>query len=95
MNAQWSHLPPHQEQRWPEADGRSQCRAEFRAWVRAHHPDVGGDPEAFTAGLTRWRGRLVSACSGRAEQISVFRSRGGWWLITRWWHRRRRLPRVL
>lgn len=26
-------------------------RAAFRAFVRIHHPDVGGDPETFRAGL--------------------------------------------
>jgi len=30
-------------------------RAAFRAFVREHHPDRGGDPEVFTAGLTRFR----------------------------------------
>ncbi|QGK69526.1 hypothetical protein GIY23_08315 [Allosaccharopolyspora coralli] len=30
-------------------------RAAFRAYVRAHHPDVGGDPQAFATGLARWR----------------------------------------
>ena len=26
-------------------------RAAFRAYVKAHHPDRGGDPDAFAAGL--------------------------------------------
>lgn len=30
-------------------------RAAYRAFVRDHHPDRGGDPEAFVAGLTRLR----------------------------------------
>lgn len=30
-------------------------RAAFRAFVREHHPDRGGDPEAFVAGLARFR----------------------------------------
>jgi hypothetical protein len=29
-------------------------RARFRAFVRAHHPDRGGDPEVFVAGLARF-----------------------------------------
>jgi len=29
-------------------------RAAFRAFVREHHPDRGGDPEAFAAGLARF-----------------------------------------
>lgn len=30
-------------------------RAAFRAFVREHHPDRGGDPDAFVAGLARFR----------------------------------------
>ncbi|WP_225920687.1 hypothetical protein [Pseudonocardia oceani] len=30
-------------------------RAEYRAFVRDHHPDRGGDPEFFVAGLARLR----------------------------------------
>lgn len=30
-------------------------RAAYRRWVREHHPDVGGDPQAFAAGLARVR----------------------------------------
>lgn len=30
-------------------------RAAFRAFVRAHHPDAGGDPAEFAAGLARFR----------------------------------------
>lgn len=26
-------------------------KAAFRRWVRANHPDVGGDPAAFAAGI--------------------------------------------
>jgi hypothetical protein len=29
-------------------------RARFRAFVREHHPDRGGDPEVFMAGLARF-----------------------------------------
>jgi hypothetical protein len=31
-----------------------QERSEFRAFVREHHPDRGGDPEAFVAGVARF-----------------------------------------
>jgi hypothetical protein len=34
---------------------RAQHRAAFLAFVRDHHPDRGGDPEAFIAGLARLR----------------------------------------
>lgn len=30
-------------------------RAAYRRWVREHHPDVGGDPQEFAAGLARLR----------------------------------------
>jgi hypothetical protein len=29
-------------------------RAAFRAFVREHHPDRGGDPDVFVAGLARF-----------------------------------------
>lgn len=35
-------------------------RAALRAFVRAHHPDVGGDPEAFRAGLAEHRAALAA-----------------------------------
>lgn len=68
-------------------------RGAFAAWVRAHHPDVGGDPAEFAAGLVRWR-----AAGGTAEAVvpvCVFRSRHGLWRVARRWRRRRRGPRVL
>jgi hypothetical protein len=30
-------------------------RAAFRAFVRDHHPDRGGDPAVFTTGIDRFR----------------------------------------
>lgn len=42
----------------------SRERAEYRAFVRDNHPDRGGDPEAFVAGLARFReGRADAAAS--------------------------------
>ena len=32
-----------------------QERAEYRAFVRENHPDRGGDPDAFVAGLARFK----------------------------------------
>lgn len=32
-------------------------RAAFREFVRTHHPDRGGDPEVFMAGLARFSTR--------------------------------------
>ncbi|PVZ14201.1 hypothetical protein [Actinomycetospora cinnamomea] len=45
------------------------ARAALRAFVRTHHPDVGGDPVAFREGLAELRaalGVLATAPSGRA-----------------------------
>ena len=36
----------------------------FRAWVRAHHPDLGGDPEAFAEGLRAMAGTDDGAAVG-------------------------------
>jgi len=32
-----------------------EMRAQYRAFVRDHHPDRGGDPDFFVAGLARFR----------------------------------------
>lgn len=32
-------------------------RAAFRAFVRTHHPDRGGDPQVFVEGMARFAGR--------------------------------------
>ncbi|PXY28205.1 hypothetical protein [Prauserella muralis] len=71
-------------------------RAEFRAYVRAHHPDAGGDADAFVAGLARFaeRGRR-SSVADRADAPVVFVSRpGALTRLVRWWRRRRSPPRV-
>ncbi len=75
----------------PEDDKDAQERRDFRAWVRAHHPDAGGDSDAFVAGLTAWRRRRAA---GRAvpvarPEVTVFRTRHGMWTLARWWRRRR------
>ncbi|MDQ3502011.1 MAG: hypothetical protein M3486_00015, partial [Actinomycetota bacterium] len=36
---------------------------EFRRFVAAHHPDRGGDPEVFRAGVAAWRSRQAGAPS--------------------------------
>ena len=45
---------------------------EFRAFVRRHHPDVGGDPEVFAAGLAAWRSR---SAPGPAPGVVFYRKR--------------------
>jgi hypothetical protein len=42
----------------PGTGSAPDSRAALRAFVRTHHPDVGGDPEAFRAGLAAHRAAL-------------------------------------
>jgi hypothetical protein len=39
----------------PDPRWTAEERAAYRAFVREHHPDRGGDPEVFVAGLARFR----------------------------------------
>jgi hypothetical protein len=49
-------MPDHEYRAGRPDDGRSpEERSAFRAFVRDHHPDRGGDPGAFAAGLARFR----------------------------------------
>ena len=46
--------------------------ARFRAFTRRHHPDVGGDPEVFRAGVAAVRaGRSPFAAVGEPEPADV------------------------
>ena len=72
-----------------------QERAAYRAFVREHHPDRGGDPDVFAAGLARFReSRQDSVDDPRFDApVEVvaplpFPVRVGVALI-RTWHRRR------
>ncbi|WP_027929055.1 hypothetical protein [Amycolatopsis thermoflava] len=66
--------------------------AEYRQFVRTHHPDVGGDPEGFVVGLRRFHQRhdnaaivFVARKRGLPRLVSAFAAR----------RRRRRRPRVV
>jgi hypothetical protein len=51
----------------PSAAERAAEQAAFRAFVREHHPDRGGDPAAFVAGLARFgRGSAPAAAAPTA-----------------------------
>jgi len=69
-------------------------RAAYRAFVRENHPDRGGDPEVFVAGLARFREDGVAEDDARYDApVEVVRPlpfpvRVGVALI-RTWHRRR------
>ncbi|SDD08853.1 hypothetical protein SAMN05660690_3340 [Geodermatophilus telluris] len=57
-------------------DARARRRAE-RDWIRTHHPDVGGDPAAFAAGLAALRaGRAPATGALPRPRVTVVRSRG-------------------
>lgn len=71
------------------------ARSRLRAFVRAHHPDRGGDPAAFIEGLRALRAQLHASA---APPVSVHHRRDGPgvfvdWLVARW-RARRRPPRV-
>ncbi len=69
-------------------------RAAYRAWLRANHPDMGGDPEAFAAGLESWRGRERRRRVVHGEVVAVRRRSGPIALVGRWRARRLRARRL-
>ena len=77
-------------------------RSEYRAFVREHHPDRGGDPDVFAAGLARFGVRDTPAAPEAADSVAgnsvdgrplPFPVRVGVALI-RTWHHHRRSPRA-
>lgn len=87
------------------SDEEAGRRREFHAWVRARHPDAGGEPGEFAAGLALWRERLALSAdaadeaavdreSRAAADVTVFRTYSGLWTARRWWQRQRQRPRV-
>jgi hypothetical protein len=76
-------------------------RRAFVAFVRAHHPDVGGDPDVFRAGLDRFRAGPEgdpASPAGRGGFVEIHRRRRGpaglLDLVAAGRRRRRRPPRV-
>jgi hypothetical protein len=80
-----------------DAEGGT-SRAAFRAFVRAHHPDVGGDPDEFIAGVEQFRTQAETpdtADDGRYDApVSFVVSPKGVARARQWRRRRRRPPRV-
>jgi len=75
-------------------EGHPASQRAFRAWVRAHHPDLGGDPDAFAEGLRQWRARMTGLppVPGAPAAAAVYRRRCGvvgW--VAHWRRRRARL----
>lgn len=45
-------------------------RAAYRSFVRTHHPDRGGDPEVFKAGLARFRAMAAGWDPGGPDGVA-------------------------
>jgi hypothetical protein len=67
-----------------DPDAAARARSELRRFVRDAHPDRGGDPEAFAAGLAlhRYRldvaeGRAVPSPRGPAPEVFFYSKQTG------------------
>jgi len=54
---------------------RPECCARRREFIRAHHPDRGGDPAAFIAGLADLDRAHRDSGGGAAVRVLVYRRR--------------------
>jgi hypothetical protein len=54
---------------------RPECRARRREFIRTHHPDRGGDPAAFVAGLADLDCAHRHIGGGAAGRVLVYRRR--------------------
>jgi hypothetical protein len=82
----------------PRSDARSvaEQRAAIRRFVLAHHPDRGGDPAVFDAGLRALRAGLPLDTAGTpGADVTTYRRRGPVVVLVRWmWARARRIARA-
>ena len=72
-------------------------RRRRRALLRAHHPDLGGDPEEFirlAAALDGAGGRSTPAPGHLGDEVRFVPRPRGLRRVTAWYRRRRRPPRV-
>lgn len=73
-------MPPHEVLGVPEGAGPREVAAAFRRFALRHHPDRGGDPDRFQAGLDAYRrlggGRLASPARQGADIVFHRRRRG-------------------
>ena len=77
-------MSPHEVLGVSATAGRDEVTAAFRSFALRHHPDRGGDPVRFQAGVDAYRALLAvdRRCSHRAGPEVVF-------------HRRRRVTSLL
>ena len=66
-------------------------RRRRRALLRAHHPDLGGDPEEFIRLMAALRDGTATAPP--APDVRFVRRPRGLARVTAWWDRRRRRRR--
>ncbi len=60
----------------PRVSDELAARRAFREFVRTHHPDRGGDPAVYVAGLAALRRRRTPAGRGGGEVVYYRRRRG-------------------
>lgn len=81
----------------PDLSGR-EARAAFREFVRTHHPDRGGDPVVFRAGLELYGRAIAPNRRVMSAPITVHHRRKGLGVFVDAaalrWRRHRRPPRV-
>lgn len=53
----------------PGTSVRSELLREYREFIRTRHPDRGGDPAEFVAGLTHYRALLSPQGAGPAASV--------------------------
>lgn len=90
---------PHEVLGVPAGASDEEVRAAFRRFARHHHPDRGGDPRRFQAGVEAYERLLRASTPTPASAGVVFhrRPRGLGVLAVSWRarrRRRRRSPRV-
>lgn len=76
-----------------------EVRAAFRRFARLHHPDRGGDPETFQAGLEAYERLLGLRAPSSGAEVVFHRHPRGLGVLTAGWRarrdRRRRPARVI
>lgn len=71
-------------------------RRRRRQLLKAHHPDLGGDPEEFIQALTSFQaaGHRPAAATPATDKVRFARRPRGLARVTAWYRRRHRPPRV-
>ena len=72
---------------------REENKRAFRRFVRRHHPDRGGDPRTFRAGVEAYAALSGPRRVPSTEVVFYHRPRG-LGVLRAWWQGRRRRPRA-